>query len=400
MIYTFGDYRLDVHAHELRRAGDVVRIEPQVFAVLAYLVEHRDRIVTKEELLDHVWATSFVSVSALSSRIKAARQAVGDDGVSQRIIRTSHGVGYRFVAPVEVLTPTDGSTGSPVREPDAGTPITQDIRFCRSADGVRIAYATSGSGPPLVKTANWLSHLDYDWESPVWRHWLRALSQNHRLIRYDERGSGLSDREPEQLDLESRVADLAAVVEACELDRFPLMGLSAGATTSVAYAAQHPERVSRLILFGGFAQGRMARATSPAEKREAELMVELVAIGWGQDDPAFRRFFTMQFMPESTPEMWAAFDELQRRTTTPESAARLTAATADLDVLEFAPRVQAPTLVVHARGDRRVPMRYGRELATLIPGARFVVLDSPNHILQEGEPAWPRFLAELTAFFD
>lgn len=398
MIYAFGDYELDVDARELRRAGAVVPTEPQVFDVLAYLVEHRGRMVTKQELLDAVWATSFVTESALSSRIKAARQALGDDGKAQRVIRTLHGRGYRFVAPVRVLAiPVDGGTAVPASSP---APITQQIRFCQSADGARIAYATSGRGSPIVKAANWLSHLDYDWESPVWRHWLLALSDGHRLIRYDERGSGLSDRDAEQLDLESRIADLAAVVDACELDRFPLLGLSGGGPTSLAYAARYPERVSHLILYGAFARGRTARATSVTEKREAELMVELAEIGWGRDDPAFRRVFTMQFMPDSSPQMWAAFDELQRRTTSPENAARIMAATGDLDVMDLAPRVQTPTLVLHARDDRRVPIRFGRELAMLIPDAQFVVLDSSNHILQEDEPAWERFLSELTAFVD
>jgi pimeloyl-ACP methyl ester carboxylesterase/DNA-binding winged helix-turn-helix (wHTH) protein len=397
MIYTFGGYELDLNTYELRRAADVVRIEPQVFDVLAYLVEHRGRVVPKRELIDHVWSTSFVSESAVTSRIKAARRAVGDDGKAQRVIRTLHGVGYRFVAPVEVLAVDVVTTPAP--KPAADTmPISQEIRFCRSADGVRIAYAMSGSGPPLVKTANWLTHLDYDWESPVWRHWLRAMSERHRLIRYDERGSGLSDWDADRLDLGSRVADIGAVVDTCGLDRFPLLGLSAGGATSVAYAARHPDRVSRLVIYGAFAQGRMARATTVMEKRVADLMVELAAVGWGQHDPAFRRVFTMQFMPDGSAEMLAAFDELQRRTTSPESAVRLMMATAAMDVIELASQVQAPTLVLHARDDRRVPLEQGRLLARLIPDARFVVLDSSNHILQEDEPAWKHFQSELTAF--
>lgn len=405
MIYAFDGYELDLDAHELRRTRDIVRVEPQVFDVLAYLVEHRTRVVPKQELLDTVWRTAFVSESALTSRIKAARHAVGDDGRSQRVIRTAHGLGYRFVAPVEVLA---GAGGPPAAQPPYGgtdvqpagehEPISQEIRFCRSADGTQVAYATSGSGTPLVKTANWLSHLDYDWESPVWRHWLRALSGRHRLIRYDERGCGLSDWETERLSLESKVADLEAVVETCGVDRFPLLGISGGGPVAIAYAARHPERVTHLVLYGAFPQGRQVRARDVAEKREAELMVELAALGWGRDDPAFRRVFTMQFMPESTEEQWAAFDELQRRTTSPENAARIMAATAELDVVDVAADVTAPTLVLHARGDRRVPLAQGRLLATLIPDARLVVLDSPNHILQAQEPAWRRFLAEVDDF--
>jgi pimeloyl-ACP methyl ester carboxylesterase len=397
VIYTFGGYELDLDAHELRRSREVVRVEPQVFDVLAYLVEHRSRVVSKQELLDAVWRTSFVTEATLTSRIKAARQAVGDDGSAQRVIRTSHGRGYRFVAPVEAFAAA-AEEPQLASEPNGHKPITQDIRFCRSADGVQLAYATSGSGPTLVKTANWLSHLDYDWESPVWRHWLHALSQRHRLVRYDERGCGLSDWDVERLSLESKIADLEAVVEACRLEKFQLLGISGGGPTSVAYAALHPDRVTHLVLYGAFAQGRQVRARTVAAKREAELMLELAEIGWGQDDPAFRRVFTTQFMPDSTSEQWAAFDELQRRTSSPQNAARIMAATSMLDVVDIAPQVRVPTLVLHARGDRRSPIEQGRLLAALIPDARLVTLDSSNHILQADEPAWQRFLEELNVF--
>lgn len=398
MIYAFGGYELDLDLFELRRDGEQVAVEPQVFDVLAYLIEHRTRVIGKSELLDAVWKTRFVTESALSSRIKAARLAVRDDGRSQRTIRTVHGRGYRFVAPVEVFV--NPSTGPPAASPlPAGrVPVTQEIRFCRSADGVQVAYATSGEGPPLVKAAHWLSHLDYDWESPVWRHWLQELSRHHRLVRYDERGCGLSDWDIESLSLETKVADLEAVVDACGLDRFVLLGLSGGGPASVAYAARHPDRVSQLVLYGAFAKGRMARAQTVDEKREAELMVDLAGLGWGRDDPAFRHVFTLQFMPEGTPEQWAAFDELQRRTTSPANAARIMAATSALDVVELAPFVTVPTLVVHARGDRRIPLDDGRLLATLIPNSRLVVLDSSNHILQNEEPGWERFVEELNAF--
>lgn len=403
MIYAFEDYELDVDTFELRSRGERVPVEPQVFDVLAHLVEHRTRVVPKVELLESVWRTTFVTESALTSRIKDARQAVGDDGRSQRMIRTVHGRGYRFVAPVEVFVSPDDPAPA---EPNSGVAVpardrvavSQEIRFCRSADGVQVAYASSGSGRPLVKAANWLSHLDFDWESPVWRHWLQELSRRHRLVRYDERGCGLSDWDVGQLSLETKLADLEAVVDACGLERFDLLGISGGGPTSVAYAARHPERVGRLVLYGAFAQGRTVRAATPAEKREAQLMVELAELGWGRDDPAFRHVFTHQFMPDGTPEQWAAFDDLQRRTATPANAARIMAATGELDVTGPAPLVQAPTLVIHARDDRRVPLDEGRRLATLIPDSRLVVLDSANHILLQDEPAWSRFLEEVDAF--
>jgi pimeloyl-ACP methyl ester carboxylesterase len=400
MIYTFDGYELDLDQFELRRDGDRVAVEPQVFDVLAHLVEHRTRVVSKVELLDKVWKTTFVTESALTSRIKGARQAVGDDGRLQRMIRTVHGRGYRFVSPVEVFVtpaPLPPAAPSPT-EPRVA--VSQEIRFCRSADDVQVAYASSGEGPPLVKAANWLSHLDYDWESPIWRHWLQELSHRHRLVRYDERGCGLSDWVVDHLSIDTKVADLEAVVDACGLERFALLGMSGGGPASVAYAARHPERVSKLVLYGAFTRGRMARARTPEEKREADLMVELAELGWGRDDPALRHVFALQFMPKGTREQWAVFDELQRRTATPANAARIMAATADLDVTSVAPRVQAPTLVIHCRDDRRAPLAEGRELATLIPDSRLVVLDSANHILLSDEPAWTRFVAELNSFLD
>jgi pimeloyl-ACP methyl ester carboxylesterase/DNA-binding winged helix-turn-helix (wHTH) protein len=400
MIYTFDGYELDLDQFELRRDGDRVAVEPQVFDVLAHLVEHRTRVVSKAELLETVWKTTFVTESALTSRIKGARHAVGDDGRSQRTIRTVHGRGYRFVCPVEVFVTPASLPPAASRPAEPPVAVSQEIRFCRSADAVQVAYASSGEGPPLVKAANWLSHLDYDWESPIWRHWLLELSRRHQLVRYDERGCGLSDWDVDHLSIDTKVADLEAVVDACGLERFALLGMSAGGPASVVYAARHPERVSKLVLYGAFTRGRMARARTTEEKREADLMVELAELGWGRDDPALRHVFAMQFMPKGTLEQWAAFDELQRRTATAANAARIMAATADLDVTAVAPHVQAPTLVIHCRDDRRVPLAEGRELATLIPDSRLVVLDSANHILLSDEPAWARFVDELNSFLD
>jgi DNA-binding winged helix-turn-helix (wHTH) protein len=227
VVYAFGDYELDTRLHELRRAGDPVRIEPQVFDVLAYLFANRDRLVPKVELLDRVWGHRYVAPTTLNSRIKHARQAVGDDGSAQRIIRTVHGIGFRVVTHVVERSGVDSRVeGAPPhpRTP-ASSQLEQRIRFCTAPDDVRIAFATSGAGPPLVKPANWMTHLEYDWESPVWRHWLRELSRDHTLVRYDERGSGLSDRDVDDMSFESWVRDLESVVDAAGLDRFPLLGV-------------------------------------------------------------------------------------------------------------------------------------------------------------------------------
>ena len=388
-IYSFGDVELDMRLHELRRAGERAHVEPQVFDVLAYLFAHRDRLVTKEELLDGIWGHRYVAPTTLNSRIKQARQAVGDDGSAQRVIRTIHGLGFRVTAEIEER----GATPAVSAEPPE-----QRIRLCTAADGVRIAYATSGAGPPLVKPANWLTHLEYDWESPVWRHWLRELSRHRTLVRYDQRGSGLSDHDAADVSFEAFVRDLETVVDEMGLERFPLLGVSQGCAVAVAYAARHPERVTALVLYGGYLQGAIVRARTPQELDEATMLTRHMPLYWGRDNPAFRLFFAAKFVPDGTPEPMRWFSELQRLTTTPDDAVRLRTTSAEIDVTDLAPRVRAPTLVLHATGDAVVPFDQGRLVAALVPGARFVSLDSRNHILLEGEPAWSRFADEVRRF--
>jgi pimeloyl-ACP methyl ester carboxylesterase/DNA-binding winged helix-turn-helix (wHTH) protein len=395
-IYAFGDCELDTRLHELRRAGAPVRIEPQVFAVLEYLLVRRDRVVPKNELLDGVWGHRYVAPGTLNSRIKAARQVVGDDGAAQRVIRTVHGLGFRLVADVAEL-------GGPAHPPPlaaASTPtrFEQRIRFCTTGDGTRIAFATSGAGPPLVKPANWMTHLEFDWESPVWRHWLRELSREHTLVRYDERGCGLSDRDVADLSFDAWVRDLETVVDTMELERFPLLGISQGCAVAIAYAVRHPERVTKLVLYGGYAEGAYRRAHTPEERAEAEVVMRQLPLGWGRDNPAFRLFFAAAFIPQGSPEQMRWFSELQRISTTPEIASRLRDTAATIDVTALAPLVRAPTLVVHADGDAATPFDQGRLLAALVPGARFVSLESRNHILLEEEPAWERFRLEVGRF--
>jgi DNA-binding winged helix-turn-helix (wHTH) protein/pimeloyl-ACP methyl ester carboxylesterase len=391
MIYRFEGYVVDTQRYELRHDGEIVAIEPQVLDVLSYLIANRHRVVDKNELLDEVWRTRFVTESTLTSRIKTARRAVGDDGQAQRAIRTVHGRGYRFVADVtEAHDPTAMSRSS--------TAPRQEVRFCHASDGVRLAFASAGVGPPLVKAANWLNHIRYDWESAVWGHWLRELSAHHRLVHYDERGCGLSDWDIADMSFEGWVRDLEAVVDADALGRFPLLGISQGGAVAAAYAARHPARVSHLVLYGSFPLGRRQRARNEDELREADVMLQLLRSGWGRDESPFGRMFAAQFMPEGSLEQWASFVELQRRTTSSENAFGLMSVSAGIDVTEVAPLVRAPTLIIHAGGDQVVPREQGELFAALIPGARFVALDSDNHILLADEPAWPHFLSEIESF--
>ena len=274
--------------------------------------------------------------------------------------------------------------------------ITQIIRYSRTNDGVRLAYAVTGAGPPLVKTANWMNHLDYDWESPIWRHVFRDLSRGHTLIRYDARGNGMSDWEVDELSLDAWVSDLETIVDAAGLERFPLLGISQGGAISVAYAARHPERVTHLILYGAFALG--GRRRSPAEKEKRNAMLVLMRSGWGADNPVFRQMFANLFIPDGTHEQADYFNELQRRTTSPECAARYFDVVNDLDVTDLLSKVKSPTLVMHVRDDQMVPIEAGRQLAVGISGARFKALPGRNHLFLEHEEAARRFLEEVNIF--
>ncbi len=232
----------------------------------------------------------------------------------------------------------------------------------------------------------------------MWRHWLTELSRHHTLVRYDERGCGLSDRETTNLSLDAWVSDLETVIEAAGLERFPLFGMSHGATVAIAYAVRHPERVSKLILYGGYARGRFRRSLSPAQRKEAETLLDLISFGWGQENSAFRQVYTTLFIPEGTDLQMRWLNDLQRITTSPEQASRIIEAYFSVDVAEHASQVHVPTLILHGQADAVVPFDEGRHLATLIPNARFVPLGSKNHVLLETEPAWERFLYEVRTF--
>ena len=285
------------------------------------------------------------------------------------------------------------------RKPTARSMLDQqEIRFAQGHDGVRLAYATTGEGPLLIKAATWLSHLEFDWNSPVWGHVLRGLSAHARLARYDERGCGMSDWDVQELSFESWVRDLACVVEAIGEPRFALLGISQGASIAIAYAVRHPERVTHLVLHGGYARGRLVRSNTPREREEVETMTKLAELGWGQADPAFRQFFTTQFIPDGRPEQHQWFNELERISTSPANAARFMRVFAEIDVRALLPRVQCPTLVLHSKRDLRQPFEEGRLIASGIPGARLVPIDSGNHLLLEDEPGWSQWLDEVCAF--
>jgi len=275
----------------------------------------------------------------------------------------------------------------------------QQIRFARAHDGVRLAYAVSGTGEPvLIKAATWLSHIERDWENPVWSHLLREMSQRTTFVRYDERGCGLSDWDVADLGFDSWVRDLETVADAMGAERFAVLGISQGAAVAIAYAVQHPERVSRLILHGGYARGRLVRSNTAEEREEAEMMCRLAELGWGKQDASFRQFFTTQFIPGGTAEQHEWFNEMERLSTSPQNAARFMREFNTIDVTSLLSRVECPVLILHSVRDVRVPFAEGRLLASAIPDARFVSIDSPNHLLLGHEGGWQHWIEEVRRF--
>jgi pimeloyl-ACP methyl ester carboxylesterase len=369
-----------------------VPLAGKAFDTLLLLVHGAGTLQPQRSLLARLWPDVVVESNSLQYNVSLVRRALGDArGVE---IQTVRGQGYRLVADVHRT-----ETGPAATRPSVSSaPLPpQRTYFCKAVDGARLAYATFGHGAPIVKVANWLSHLELDWDSPVWTPWLELLGRDRCLVRYDARGNGLSDWSPPSLSFEAFVSDLGAVFDAAGVERAPLLGISQGAAIAAAYAARHPERVSALVLIGGCARGWRVKGHAKLVEFFEALTV-LMRQGWGLEHPAFRQVFTTGFFPEGPQHYADWFNELQRQTTTPENAARLMSCSGDVDVRDELPRVKVPTLVLHARGDLVLPIKDGIELASGIAGARFVPLDSKNHILHPDEPAWGRFVAELESF--
>lgn len=392
-VFRIGTFELDIPRVELRRDGVTLPIQPLVFRVLCYLVRHRDRVVSKDELLDKLWGHRFVSESALSARVKAARKILGDTGQSQQMIRTVRRRGYQFVGSVEEGT---GSGENVERTPPA------PVRFAVGRGGVRLAIGESGSGLPLLKVANWMTHVDKDVDSPIWGHWVRDLSRKHRFVRYDARGCGLSDRDLAGIaldDLDLWVDDLARVADLLEVERVALLGLSQGGPVAIAFAARFPDRVSHLILHGTYARG-MNRRGDPGQVAQASLQVAIAKFGWASAENRFLETFTKQFIPDAGSEERNWFSELQRTSCTAETAAQLEAAMHNVDVRELAADLGVPTLVTHCTDEVAVPLDEGRLVAGLIPNATFLPLQCANHVMLERDPAWREFVAAVERFTD
>lgn len=391
MIYRFANYSLDTESYRLDVAGKPVPIEPLVFDLLVYLIEHRNRVVNRDELLENLWKGKVVTDAALGARLKDARKAVGDSGARQSMIKTVHGRGYQFIAAV------DGEADASVAETGERVPAgigldaQSPVRFCKSADGVSIAHAHVGAGYPVFLTGSWMTHLEEDWNNPGWGPYLSHLARSFRLIRYDQRGNGLSDWDDVDLCFDKMVDDLAAVVASYDHDKFAIFGCSQAAAVSIAYAVDHADRVSHLILHGGYSRGRRRRG-DPASMAESEALVTLIRQSWGNENPAIRQTITSLMMPDATPDEARWFNEFQRTCGPAENIARFREMFDAMDVSDLLDKVEVPTLVTHSTGDSVSPLSEGKLLASRIAHARFVTFNSKNHMIFGNEPEFPRLM--------
>ena len=385
-------------AGAIQRGMAARNLRPGVLPMLLRIGVHLGDVIAEGDDVfgDGVNIAARIQTLAEAGGIRISRQAY--DQVEGRLGVTYRALGEQTLKniprPVGVYAAEFAAEG----EASNKAALEQKIKYCRAKDGTRLAYATVGQGPPLVKTANWMNHLEYDWESPIWSHLLHGLAQDHTLVRYDARGNGMSDWDVEAIDFEAWVSDLETVVDAAELDRFPLLGVSQGCSISIAYAVRHPERVSHLILYGGFAVGRNHRNLNEEQRETLAAMRSMIKVGWGKDNPMFRQVFTSLFVPGGTHEQADSFNELQRKSASPECAVRYWDAVGDINVADLLPRVKTPTLVMHVREDGMTSIDYARQMAAGITGARFVAMPGKNHLFLAGEPAAERFAEEVRLF--
>ncbi len=387
-------------AGTIQRGMAARNLRPGVLAMLLRIGVHLGDVIAEGEDVfgDGVNVATRLQTLAEAGGIRISRQAY--DQVEGRLGVSFRAMGEQTLKniprPVGVYAAEFGAEGETVGK----AALEQEIKYCRTADGTRLAYARVGRGPSLVKTANWMNHLEYDWESPIWSHLLHGLAQDHTLIRYDARGNGMSDWDVVNISFDAWVSDLESVVDAAGLDRFPLLGVSQGCAISIAYAVRHPERVSRLVLYGGFALGRKHRDMNEEQRETLAAFRSMIRIGWGKDNPMFRQIFTSMFVPGGTHEQADWFNEIQRMTASPECAIRYWDAVGDINVVNLLEQVRVPTLVMHVREDAMVPIEGSRQIVAGIPGARFIVMPGKNHLFLENEPAAERFSEEVRLFLD
>lgn len=374
---ALGGFAFDAARLELRDAsGAQVQLRAQALAVLGCLACQHDHVVTRDELMRAVWGDVVVTDGSLAQCVAEIRRALGDG--AHGIVQTVPKRGYRLM--------TDGAAAT--APPDAAGGFEQAISFATSSDGARIAYAASGRGPTLLRAPHWMTHLDWDWRSLVYGPWIEGLSQRFRLVRYDGRNWGLSDRGVAPATLQRSTADMEAVADAAGLGRFAVLGISGGGAIAIRYAALHPERVSHLVLVGCCARGGLRRGAESISVEHLEAYCRLVEEGWAQDNPAFRQIMTSQMYPGASAEEMRSFNEMQRVACTPQEAADIRRRVAEYDASEHLRDIRCPTLVLHNPRDAMVPFEESRLVASGVAGARLVTFDSLNHVPLCGEAAF------------
>jgi DNA-binding winged helix-turn-helix (wHTH) protein/pimeloyl-ACP methyl ester carboxylesterase len=395
MVFRFESFQLDVAERRLLRSGELVPLRAKVFDTLCLLVENHGRLLRKDELMQRLWPDRVVEENNLDHNISKLRRALQDGANGQKFIETVPRQGYRFIAEVQGVpdTPTlQNVAPSPVDAPTSE----QEIQFFTTSDGVRLAYTIGGSGSPLVRAIDWLNHLDFEWKNPYRRHWFSQIMDHNTLLRYDQRGSGLSDWNVDDFSFERSLADFEELMDAVGFDQFALVGSCQGGPIGAAYAARHPQRVTKLILVGAFARGWPPPGSMMTEQFNA--MLTLIRLGWGRDNPAFRQLWTTLFRPDASPEETVWMNEFQRITSSPDNAALMMAEFPKIDITDLLPKVCCPTLVIHSRDEAVVPASEGRLIASRIRGARYVELPSRSHEVVPGEPAWQLFVDEISRF--
>ena len=394
MTYEFADCVLDENAHRVLCAGEPVHVEPQVFDLLVALARAAPGMLRYDDMIEQVWHGRIVSDATLSARISSARTAVGDSGKAQAVIRTIPRRGIQMACPVRVMDAV-GAASPPCQPAPSSTAVHQTIRYIASADGTEIAYAESGDdGPPLLRGAHWISHLEHDWQSPVWRPWLDRLGAGRRLIRYDARGTGLSERQPVRQMQADFVADMVAVTNATGKDAIDIFAASQSVPIALAFAALWPARVRRIVLVNGFAQGSYVRG----HRGETDAMIAMIRAGWGLPGSPFVKAVATVFMPRATEDERASFVEMQTYSASPDGAAAIRDAVGRFDVTDILSQVIAPVLVMSSSGDAVQPPAQSRLLARALPNAEFCSLDTDNHAIAPSDPAFSTMMDATDRF--
>jgi pimeloyl-ACP methyl ester carboxylesterase len=389
--YLFDTYLLDVDERRLLRDNEEIRLRGKLFETLRVLVENAGKLVRKDAFMESVWPDSIVEDNNLDYCISQLRKLLHP----AKYIETVPRHGYRFVAKITTPKPL-GRLVQLERSVQPSDAQDQEIEFFTTSDGVRLAYTIGGQGPVLVRTIHWLNHLDFEWKSPLLQQWLSKIMRHNTLLRYDQRGSGLSDWNVSDFSFERTVQDFEELVDAAELEEFAILGGCQGAAVGIAYAVRHPERVKKLIINGAFANGWPAPA--PGAREHLDAMLTLIRSGWGRDNPAFRQLWTTLFRPDADSVEAAWHNELQRISSSPENAARMMAEFPKIKILDMLPKISCPTLVLHSREDGAVPVQEGKLIAARIRGARFVELPSRSHMVAPGDRAWELLVQEFSTF--